>query len=107
MLRNLPRETPTAVSDLIAVQSGRVVSMALSKTENCQMTLFAFAAGESVSQEYYFGDTLYMVIEGEMPIYMNEKKLVIAAGECLAVEAGVLHAIGGEGAFKLLQMTLQ
>ena len=80
--------------------------MALSRVGNVQMTLLAFAAGESVSEEAYFGDTKYNVLEGEMPLTMNGKTTVMRAGECVAVPAGTLHAVGGAGAFKK-QMLLQ
>ena len=42
-LRNLPLETPQPLADLIAIQPGSVVSMALSRSDHCQMTLLAFA----------------------------------------------------------------
>lgn len=47
--------------------------MALSQNEHCQMTLLAFADGESVSEERYFGDTLYYILEGEMPLLLEGK----------------------------------
>ena len=77
-LRNLPTEQAAALASLVPVQPGRVVSMALSKSEHCQMVLLSFGAGESVS-----------------------------AGECISVPAHTLHAIGGESAFQLLQITVQ
>ena len=106
-LRNLPTENPEALAGLIQIQTGRVVSMALSKSDHCLMTLLAFGDGESVSEEQYFGDTVYYVIEGIMPLSIEGRKLHIAAGECYSVPAGVLHAIGGEEPFKLLQITVQ
>ena len=105
-LRNLPVDHPEELAKLIEIRPGRVVSMALSRSEHCQMTLLAFGDGESVSEERYFGDTLYYVLEGSMPVY-QEDKTVLRAGACMAVPAGVTHAIGGEGPFKLLQITVQ
>lgn len=96
-----------ALAGMIDIRPGRVVSMALSKNEHCLMTLLAFADGESVSEEEYFGDTLYYILEGEMPIIIDDKRQIIHTGECIAVPAGVLHAVGGAEPFKLLQITLQ
>ena len=42
-----------------------------------------------------------------MPVYQEDKETVLRAGACMAVPAGVTHAIGGEGPFKLLQITVQ
>lgn len=106
-LRNLPLDHAENFAKMIDIQPGRVVSMALSRNEHCQMTLLAFADGESVSEEQYFGDTLYYVLEGEMPLAVGEEEYVIHAGECMAVPSNMLHAVGGTKPFKLLQITLQ
>ena len=55
-LRNLPTQQPQQLTQLIQIQPGRVVSMAMSRQEHCQMTLLAFGDGESISEECYFGD---------------------------------------------------
>lgn len=104
--RNLPTEQPKALSDLIGVRPGQVVSMSLTRGTRGQMTLFAFADGEGVSEECYPGDTFYQVLEGEMPLRLPDRTLILGAGQCLCVPAGTLHAIGGAGSFKLLQITL-
>ena len=106
-LRNLPTDRVDNLSQMIAIQPGRVVSMALSRSEHCQMTVLAFADGESVSEECYFGDTVYYVLEGEMPLLIGEKQHRLQTGDCMAVPANTLHAIGGSHPFKLLQITLQ
>ena len=107
VLRNLPTGEPEQLAGLITVQPGRVVSMAMSRSQHCQMTLLAFGDGESVSEERYFGDPLYYVLEGSMPLRMESGERTLTAGQCLAVPAGVSHAVGGGGSFKLLQITLQ
>ena len=100
-LRNLPTDDPAALAGLIDIRPARVVSMALTRSEHCQMTLLAFGDGESVSEERYF------VLEGSMPLRMESGERTLTAGQCLAVPAGVSHAVGGGGSFKLLQITLQ
>ena len=106
-LRNLPTGQAECLAQMVDIQPGRVVSMALSQNEHCQMTLLAFAGGESVSEERYFGDTFYYVLEGEMPLQLGEDRRLLRAGDCMAVPAGTLHAIGGSRPFKLLQITVQ
>ena len=44
-LRNLPTQQPQQLTQLIQIQPGRVVSMAMSRQEHCQMTLLAFGDG--------------------------------------------------------------
>lgn len=105
-LKNLPLQ-PEQLADLIQVRPGQVVSMSLCRSEQIQISLFAFAAGENVSEEAYCGDVWYYVIEGEMPLTQNGSTTVMPAGSTVAIPAGQLHAIGGEGPFKLLQITLE
>lgn len=106
-IKNLSAGQVETLAELVAIQPGRVVSMALSRNENCQMTLLAFADGESVSEECYFGDTFYYVLEGEMPVKMDGQTVLLKPGDCMAVPANTLHAVGGSSPFKLLQITLQ
>lgn len=107
LLRNLPTNSPEALRDLVQIRPGRVVSMALSRSDHCTMTLLAFADGESVSEEQYFGDTFYYVVEGVMPLTLEGKTRFIDTGECMMVPAGIAHAVGGSEPFKLLQITVQ
>jgi quercetin dioxygenase-like cupin family protein len=105
--RNLPTERAKTLAQMVSIQPGRVVSMAFSQNEHCQMTLLAFADGESVSEECYFGDTFYYVLEGEMPLQLEGQTGCLMTGDCIAVPAGTLHAIGGTRPFKVLQITIQ
>ena len=106
-LRNLPTDAPANLASLIDIREGRVVSMSLSKSDTCQIMLMAFGSGESVSEEIYFGDTLYTVLEGEMPLFIGNAKYLLKTGDSLMIPSGTSLAIGGAGGFKLLQMTLQ
>lgn len=105
ILRNLP-ETPKALAGLIDIRPGRVVSMSLSRSETVQMMLMAVADGEAVTAEQYPGDVLYYIIEGTMPLERGGQTYLLHAGDCVAMPAGEPHAIGGAGAFKLLQITV-
>ena len=71
-LRNLPTQQPQQLTQLIQIQPGRVVSMAMSRQEHCQMTLLAFGDGESISEECYFGDTLYYILEGALYVSVGD-----------------------------------
>ena len=107
-LRNLPTEKAAPLAGLIDCGPGQVSSMALSRSSSADMTLLAFAAGESVSEEEYFGDTLYYVVEGAACVVLPVARVRVDAGEVLEVPAHVEHAVeGADGAaFKLLQITL-
>lgn len=106
LLRNLPVRHPEKLAGLIDVQPGQVVSMAVSRSEHCQMTLLAFGDGESVSEECYFGDTLYYVLEGGLSVSEENGTHTLYAGDCLAVPARMSHGVSTLDGCKLLQITL-
>lgn len=70
------------------------------------ISLFSFADQETVSEEEYYGDTMYLVIEGETFITQKEEKHHLKQGDILMIPAHTLHGVGGKGAFKLLQITV-
>lgn len=104
-LKNVPTE-PAMLAELINAKKNQVVSMALSKRDDVTVSVFSFSDNEGVSEEEYFGDTLYYVLEGEMSVSINEKTYELKQGECMAVEAKTSHAIGSKTSFKVMQITL-
>lgn len=70
------------------------------------MTLLAFDGSESVSEEAYLGDTLYLVVSGTMRVVVDGRSLEVSEGEVLMVPSGTLHAVEGVSDFKVLQVTV-
>ena len=71
-LKNVPTE-PALLTELINAKKNQVVSMALSKRDDVTVSVFSFSDNEGISEEEYFGDTLYYVLEGKMSIGINGK----------------------------------
>lgn len=103
--KNLP-EQPNVLADLIEIKPSRVISMSLSKIDNCQMMLLAVSKGEEITAEQYPGDTLYYVIEGVMSLQRDGKIYEMTKNQIAVVPKGVEHAIAGKGDFKILQIIL-
>ena len=70
------------------------------------MTLLAFGDGESISEECYFGDTLYYILEGALYVSVGEDSRCLQTGDCLEVPAHTPHAVVAPDGCKLLQITL-
>lgn len=104
-LKNVPTE-PALLTELINAKKNQVVSMALSKRDDVTVSVFSFSDNEGISEEEYFGDTLYYVLEGKMSIGINGKTYELKQGECMEVKAKTAHAIGSKTAFKVMQITL-
>lgn len=107
ILKNLPTEEPKNLSSLLTPKQNQIVSMALSDSEDFQLSVLTFADQETVSEEEYFGDTMYFVLEGETFVTLGEKSHLLKTGDVFKVNAHVLHAIGGKGKFKVMQLTVK
>lgn len=105
-LRNVPTDAAASLAQLIDIRPGQVSSMTLTRNAGFDLVLLAFAPGESVSEEEYFGDTLYYLVEGAACVVFSDSRIALEAGQVLRVPAHVQHAVEsarGEG-FKLLQL---
>ena len=105
-LRNLPTDSPQLLAELLPCKKGQIISMSLFQKDNLQMTLLSFGAGESISEELYFGDTMYYVLEGRVKLCFAEQEHMLHSGQVLAVPAQTLHALIAQESFKLLQITV-
>ena len=107
-LRNVPIDQAKPLADLVECQPGQVASAALARDAGVDLALLAFAAGESVSEEEYFGDTLYYLVEGAAAVSLPDRAVPLSAGDVLCVPAHIEHAVENVGVpFKLLQLTLR
>ena len=104
-LRNLPTDSPAFLAELLPCKAGQIISMSLFQNDTVQMTLLSFGAGESISEELYFGDTLYYVLDGCMQISFAQNSYLLQCGQVLSVPASTLHELMATEAFKLLQIT--
>lgn len=106
-LRNLPLESAASLSSLIEARSGQVSSKSLAAADGIAMTLFAFAPGESVSEEEYPGDTLYLCVEGRTRLVLPDARIELDCDQVLCVPAHIQHAVEGvdDAGFKILQIT--
>ena len=85
--------TPRARSQTSSSQASR----GLARQQVADLTLFAFADGESVSEERYPADTVYVCLEGTLAVTRGGEQALVPAGSCLRVKEGVSHAVSGVG----------
>lgn len=105
-LKNLPTEKAQPLDHLIDIREHQVVSMSLSNSDHVRMTMLAFADGENVREEEYPGDTMYVLLDGEAYIYTKDQNYLLQKGETLMIPEGISHGVKGNGAFKLMQITV-
>lgn len=94
-------------STLIEVQPGGVVSRTLLKNASGSLTLFAFGAGEGLSEHSTPHDAVVQAISGRVAVRIGEEEHEVAAGEALHLPAGVPHALHAPEDFVMLLTMLR
>lgn len=105
-IKGVPTDAACPLADLIVAGKHTVASRGLTRQQVADLTLFAFAAGESVSEERYPADTVYVCLEGTLAVTRGGEQALVPAGSCLKVCAGMGHAVSGADgcAVKFLQV---
>jgi quercetin dioxygenase-like cupin family protein len=93
---------PKELVNSINYQAGSVVSRTILKKATGNVTLFAFDAGEGLSEHTAPYDALVLVLEGRVRISVGGEKHALSAGEWIVMPARIPHALGADGRFKML-----
>ena len=94
--------TPSTLVDLLAYQPGSVVSRTLIKKATGTLTLFAFDAGEGLSEHSTPHDAVVHVLDGTVEITIGGVPHTVEAGEGLLLPASIPHALTAITPFKML-----
>lgn len=98
-------DTPAGVmrlATLVEVQAGAVVSRTLVKKDKGTVTLFAFDAGQGLSEHTAPFDALVHCLEGEATVVVGGKPHAVKEGEAVLLPAGVPHALLASSRFKMM-----
>jgi len=104
--KNLPLNEAKKLEELIEVENNQVISMAIAKGNNVQAMLLGLSKGELISDEEYFGDTIYYIIDGKIKVIKNGLEIILNKNDILMVSEHEIHALEIEEDTKLLQMTM-
>jgi quercetin dioxygenase-like cupin family protein len=90
------------VVDLVSYQDGAVVSRIVVKRETGSVTLFAFDAGQELSEHTAPYDALVQIVDGEAAITIAGRPHRLSAGEMILLPAHQPHAVQAVSRFKML-----
>lgn len=93
---------PFQFKELVDYQAGSVVSQTLLKNDAGNLTLFAFATGEGLSEHTAPFDALVQILEGSAEITLGGQQHTVMAGQSLLMPARVPHALKANEDFKML-----
>jgi quercetin dioxygenase-like cupin family protein len=93
---------PTVLEQELAYQPGAIVSRTLAKAKGGSVTLFAFDAGQELSEHTAPFDAFVQVLDGVVELTIGGEKVVARAGETVRMPAGIPHAVRAIESFKML-----
>ena len=100
--RGMPAAEVVRWADLVNYQEGAIVSRVIVSRGTGTVTLFAFDAGQGLSEHTAPFDALVHVLEGEGEIVISGKPLRAKAGEMVLMPAHQPHALKAITKFKML-----
>ncbi|MCA9782364.1 MAG: cupin domain-containing protein [Candidatus Cloacimonetes bacterium] len=106
-MSQLEQASVVTLSDLVSIQEGSIVSRTLCKAAGGNQSLFAFAAGQGLSEHTAPFDATVQVIQGEALVTIDGKEMTVAAGQLVLMPANVPHALKAEQSFVMLLTMLK
>lgn len=87
--------------EMIAYQEGAVVSRTLLKKKSGMLTLFAFDAGQGLSEHTSPYEAWVHIIDGKALVTISDTEYHLEEGDIIALPAGEPHALWAEEPFKM------
>jgi quercetin dioxygenase-like cupin family protein len=95
------------LEDLVSYQEGSVVSRTLLDKKAGTMTVFAFAAGEGLSEHTAPFDAFVQIIDGVAEITVDGVLHTVRAGQLIIMPANKPHALRAVQQFKMLLVMIR
>ena len=106
-----PNELVTGRAVALAGQvdyvAGSVVSRTLAKKPTGTITLFAFDAGQGLSEHQTPYDAFVQIVDGAGVLRIGGKDVVAKAGEVVVMPANIPHAVKAIERFKMLLVMIR
>jgi len=103
----LPPSEPVALDELVSYQDGSIVSRTLVKKNGGTLTLFAFDAGQSLSEHSAPFDAVVQILDGEAELVIGGEKVSAPAGRTVLMPADIPHAVHARERFKMLLVMIR
>jgi len=90
------------LADVVAYQSGSIVSRTLVDEKSATLTAFALDDGQRISEHSAPHVALFQVLDGTAAITIDGDERVLEAGESIFMPPNVPHAVDAPSRFKML-----
>ena len=105
--RGMPDSTPVSIADLAAYGDGAIVSRTILDRPTGTVTLFAFDAGQTISEHTTPYDALVQVLAGAIRFTIGGEDMTAAAGQSVLMPAHIPHALTAESQAKMLLIMIR
>ncbi len=95
------------LSEMIAYQTGSVVSRKIMGGKKGNVTLFAFDAGEGLTEHTSPYAARVVVLDGVAEIRIADDVVTVRSGETVVLPPAVPHALDAHDRFKMLLIMLK
>ena len=98
---------PFNLAENVSYAIGAVVSKTLLKKQSGTVTLFAFDAGQGLSEHTAPFDALVEILDGEAEVTISGKPYTLKAGEMIIMPANDPHALKAAKRFKMMLVMIK
>ena len=92
--------------DLVAYQQGSIVSRMLVYSKSGTITVFAFDAGEGLSEHTAPYDAVLQILDGKTLVTIAGKEYPMKVGDLIIMPATIPHAVQAVTRFKMMLMMI-
>jgi quercetin dioxygenase-like cupin family protein len=103
----IPSAEPVQLAELVDYAPGAVVSRTLEKTKGGTLTVFAFDAGEELSEHTAPFNAYVSILDGSVELTIGGEVVIATKGETVLMPADVPHAVHAVERFKMLLMMIR
>ena len=101
------RASVADLKGLVVVQDGAIVSRTLVERPGGTVTLFAFDAGQALSEHTAPFDALAQVLEGQLEITVGGAAIDVPAGSAVVMPANEPHSVTAVEASRMLLVMIR
>ncbi len=104
---SLPPSSPLQLEEMIDYQEGSIVSRTLIKKNGGTLTLFAFDAGQGLSEHSAPFDAVVQILDGEGELTIGGIKVPATKGQTVLMPANIPHSVAAAQRFKMLLIMIR
>jgi len=92
---------------MVEYQPGSIVSREIIQKDSGTITVFAFDAGQALSEHKAPFDALVYILDGEAKVSIDQNLFPVKQGEMIILPVDVVHALKAEERFKMVLVMIR